>query len=263
MFFDNGFFDYWITNASFSFSITMLCYFGFILHCKRNTRCLISYHANIMKNYFKFIPIYVLSWIPYMVWGIIDVAFGSNGISFWIVVLAVAFLISSGIANAIMWYITNTRYQGSTKFLNNNIKSQYIINKNENRIGINSSKMSTFAETTVETVAPTKPSDYNPASKIGPRSMYNHDDDTPTMMLIDNTVNEYKYDITSSKFSNIKDQNAIGINNSKMNSDTITNSETTTPAKPSDRDPASKIGPRSMYNGNDDSPSIMIIENVN
>ena len=122
-------------------------------------------------------------------------------------VLTVGCMISTGLANGIIWCTNKGNYETPTRLTINN-DSPTMLNKNEKRIGINSSKIvtNTFnalsginieSNMNTETVTSSLPLDYDPASKIGPRSMYNGDDDTPTMMLIDNTVNEYKYDITS------------------------------------------------------------------
>ena len=190
-------------------SIYMFQYIGLILHC-----CIIVYsccvkrkYGNIMKNYFRFIVIYVILWIPAMIYGILTLIIGSARIPFGMIVLTISFMLSTGLANGIIWCTNKGTYETPTKLIINN-ESPTILNKNENRIGINSSKIvtNTFnalsginieSNMNTETVTSSLPLDYDPASKIGPRSMYNGDDDTPTMMLIDNTVNEYKYDITS------------------------------------------------------------------
>ena len=152
-----------------------------------------------MTRYFKFIAIYVVLWIPYMLLGILDVIIGFDKVSLSLMFVAQSFMILTGTANGIMWFINERKHQTSIQLIHTNkdTKSQHILNKNQRRIGINSSKMITFTDPNQEAETSTKPLDYDPVSKIGPRSMYNGDDDTPTMMLIDNTVNEYKYELTS------------------------------------------------------------------
>ena len=215
----NGHFDCWIKDDSWVFSVTMFQDLGFILHCfvimyscceKKNNdaaRSIKCYRRNIMKNYIKFIGIYVILWIPNMVSGIFDVIVDGDQLPFLVTVLELSFLLSTGIANGIIWHTNKGTYPNTTKLIINK-KSPTVLNINEKRIGINNSRIITFtfkpfsdinkkSNINTETQTSSLPLDYDPASKIGPRSMYNGDDDTPSMMLIDNTVNQCNYDITS------------------------------------------------------------------
>ena len=223
---ENVYIDCWMKNDYWKFGITMFIDLGLILHCfviiyscydnynyQKETfnigQTIKSYQRNIMKNYYKFIAIYVILWIPAMVLGILDVTIGANKIPFWMKISESGFIIFTGIANGIIWHTNKGTYATSKKLINIiNQKSPTILIKNEKRICINNSKIETNtfkalsginidSNMNTETITSSKPLDYDPASKIGPRSMYNCDDYTPTMMLIDNTVNEYKYDITS------------------------------------------------------------------
>ena len=216
---EDGYFDCWIQNHFWRFSVGVFQYIGVILHCfviiysscdqkqYTNTDPLKCYQRNIIKNYFKFIAIYVVLWTPYMVVAILDLSKDTVKIPFWVRILCSGFIISTGLANGIIWHTNKGTYQRSKSIINK--ISPNVLNKNEKRIGINNSRIITFKTnplseintiTNITTQTPTKPSDHDPASKIGARSMYNHGDDTPTMMLIENTVNEYKY-ITSASAS--------------------------------------------------------------
>ena len=220
---ENKYFDCWLTNNAWKFGIAIFQYLGFILHCfiiiyscvkngqYGNRESMQCYRRSIMTNYFRFIAIYVILWTPAMVVGILDLIIGGDRIPFWMKVLTDGSMISTGTANGILWYINKKNYQKPNKLIKITNKSQPILNETQKRIGINSSYLGLNTQTmiTTETITPTKPSDYDPASKIGPRSMYNHYDDTPTMMLIDNTVNQYKCDITSMKIT--PNQNETGL----------------------------------------------------
>ena len=219
---ENGYISCFITNDDWLFGITVFQDLGLVLHCfvivysccknkKFNApepiKC---YHNNIMKNYSKFIGIYVLLWIPSMVYGIlIKITNDKKKMLFWMEIFQKGFIISTGLANGLIWYNNKGTDPRSDKLIKIDFKkSPPILNKNKDRIGINNSGIITFtckplsgvntkSNINTDTTTPSKPLDYDPASKIGPRSMYNGDDDTPTMMLIDNTVNEYQYKLTS------------------------------------------------------------------
>ena len=206
-----GYLSCWINDDFWRFGGITFQYLVVILHCifiiyicwkkkkYSNTQSLKYYHRNISKNYFKFITIYVILWIPYMAFGIWILSTGQKKAPLWVIVFTLAFLISSGTANAILWNSNRIASPAAIKLIgtNHGTKSIPVLNKNQKRIGINTSKMITCTQANTKIKTSSLPLDYDPASKIGPRSMYNGDDDTPSMMLIDNTVNEYKYDITS------------------------------------------------------------------
>ena len=218
--FENGHKSCWIKNDDWIFGFTIFQNLGLILHCfviiyscckskkytkSEPTKC---YHSNIMKNYSTFISIYVLLWIPSIVYGVSRIAIDNKKIIYWMLIAQSGFIYSTGLANGIIWYNNKGTDPRSHKLVKINFtKSPPLLSKNMDRMGINASKIVPFTFNRLSGVNPISninkettsslPLDYDPASKIGPRSMYNHDDDTPTMMLIDNTVNQHSCNITS------------------------------------------------------------------